>query len=81
MAKEINLENAKPEDFQVIDENNIRYLYGGRYTSDEYIQVEDENGKPKNMHKVTIELVCDDEQFIALIKESAKKGGISVSLV
>lgn len=81
MAKEINLENAKPEDFQVIDENNIRYLYGGRYTCDEYIQVEDENGKPKNMHKVTLELVCDDEQFIALIKTSASKGTVTVNLV
>ncbi len=81
MAKEINLENASPEDFQVIDENNIRYLYGGRYTSDEYIQVEDENGKPKNMHKVVLELVCDDDQFIALIKSSAEKGRVAVNLI
>ena len=81
MAKEINLENASADDFQILDESQIRYLYGGRYRSDDYIQVDGEDGKPKNMHKVTIELLCDHDQFLALMRASAGKEQINVKLV
>lgn len=84
MAKEINFEDAKivgNEDYTILDENNTRYVYGGRYTCDEHIQTEDENGKPKNMHKVSIDLICDNEQFISLMKLSGEKGRIIIQLV
>lgn len=84
MAKEINFEGAKivgNEDYTILDENNTRFVFGGRYTSDEYIQTEDENGKPKNMHKVTIDLICDNEQFISLMRQSGEKGKIIIQLV
>lgn len=81
MVKEINLEGADVEDFKILDDSQIRYLYGGRYRSDDYIQVEGEDGKPKNMHKVCIEVLCDHEQFIALMKASAGKEQINIKLV
>lgn len=81
MAKEINLNGAGAEDFQILDDSQIRFLYGGRYRSDDYIQVDGEDGKPKNMHKVTIELLCDHDQFLALMRASAGKEQINVKLV
>ena len=83
MAKEINFEGAKivGNDYTILDESNTRFVFGGRYTSDEYIQTEDENGKPKNMHKVTIDLICDNEQFISLMRQSGEKGKIIIQLV
>ena len=76
----LNLGGAKVEDFRIVDEADIQYMYGGRYCSDEYIQVDGKNG-PENMHRVTIELICDDNQFISLIRSSADKGNIHVQLV
>lgn len=79
----INLEGAGDGDFTVLDnpENTaVEYLYGGRYRSDDYIQVDGENG-PKNMHKVTVEILCDNAQFIALMQSSESKGRIQVQLV
>lgn len=80
MAK-IDFTNASAEDITIIDDDQISYLYGGRYTSDEYIKVPDDEGKQVNMHRVTVELLCDDEQFISLIKTSKAKGNITVKLV
>ena len=77
----LNLGGANAEDFKIVDESQIRYLFGGRYCSDEYIQVPDEKGVPKNVHRVTLELVCDHEQFIALMRASAELGKIDVKLV
>ena len=74
----INLDGAKivdsSEDFTILDENNTKYLFGGRYTSDEYV-------KEESVHIVRIELVCDHDQFINLIKTSNEKGRIAVQLV
>lgn len=77
----LNLEGADTSDFKIVDESQMAYLYGGRYCSDEYIQVDGEDGKPANMHRVTVELLCDHDQFIALMRQSAEKGRISVQLV
>ena len=76
----LNLGGANAEDFRIVDESQMRYLFGGRYCSDEYIQVDGKNG-PENMHRVTIELVCDHEQFMALMRASAEKDKIDVKLV
>lgn len=76
----LNLGGANAEDFKIVDESQLRYMFGGRYCSDEYIQVDGKNG-PENMHRVTIELVCDHEQFMALMRASAEKGNIDVKLV
>lgn len=80
----INLDGAKivdnNDDYTILDENNIRYLFGGRYTSDEYVKM-DKDGKEESVHIVRIELVCDHDQFINLIKTSNEKGRISVQLV
>lgn len=76
----LNLGGANAEDFRIVDESQIRYMFGGRYCSDEYIQVDGKEG-PENMHRVTIELLCDHEQFIALMRASADKGKIDVKLV
>lgn len=76
----LNLGGANAGDFKIVDESQIRYMFGGRYSSDEYIQVDGKNG-PENMHKVTIELICDHEQFMALMRQSAEKGTINVQLV
>lgn len=80
----ISLEGAGDGAITVLDtpENaKVEYLYGGRYRSDDYIQVDDENGQPKNMHKVTIEILCDNTQFIALMQSSENKEQINVKLV
>lgn len=76
----INLEGAKAEDFKIVDETKMKYIFGGRYCSDEYIQVEGKNG-PENMHRVTVELLCDHEQFMSLMRISSEKGAINVQLV
>ena len=76
----LNLGGAKAEDFRIVDESQMRYLFGGRYCSDEYIQVDGKNG-PENMHRVTVELLCDHQQFLSLIRASAEKGKIDVQLV
>ena len=81
MSNELNLNNANPDDFTIVDDAQIRYVYGGRYRSDDYIQVDGEDGKPKNMHKVTIEVLCDNEQFIALMRASENKEQMIVKLV
>ena len=81
MVKEIDLRKEDKEGFAIIDESQLNYLYGGRYASDQYLQVEGEDGKPKNVHKVTIELICDHDQFLALMRDSASKGTITVHLV
>ena len=71
----LNLEGAEVSDFKIVDER-INYAFGGRYTSDEYIQVPDEKGKPENMHKVTVQLICDHEQFLALLRTMHEGDGI-----
>lgn len=80
----INLDGAKivdnNDDYTILDENNIRYLFGGRYTSDEYVKM-DNDGKEESMHIVRIELACDHEQFMNLMKLSHEKGKIMVQLV
>ena len=76
----INLEGAKAEDFKIVDETKMKYIFGGRDCSDEYIQVEGKNG-PENMHRVTVELLCDHEQFMSLMRVSSEKGAINVQLV
>ena len=72
----LNLEGADISDFKIMDEPKMDFAFGGRYTSDEYIQVEDENGKPENMHKVTVQMICDHEQFIALMRVMNEGDGI-----
>ena len=76
----LNLGGANAEDFKIVDESQIRYAFGGRYCSDEYIQVDGKNGK-ENVHRVTIELICDHDQFIALMRASSDKDRIDVQLV
>ena len=76
-----NLEGAKVEDFKIEEDPQLDFAFGGRYTSDQYIQVDGQNGQPENVHKVTIELICDTEQFIALMKASDGKSVIHVKLV
>ena len=80
----VNLKDAQIVDdsaeFTVIDESNIRHIYGGRYGNDEYIQVDDGNGK-KNMHNVTINLMLDHAQFISLMNASDKKEKIIIQMV
>lgn len=76
-----NLEGAKVEDYRIEEDPQLDFAFGGRYTSDQYIQVEGENGQPENVHKVTVELVCNTEQFIALIRASEGKGVIHIKLV
>ena len=76
----LNLGGATADDFKIVDEANIKYMFGGRYASDEYIQVDGKNG-PENMHRVTIELICDHNQFLSLIRASAEQGTINVRLV
>ena len=84
MTPTVNLKDAQIVDdsaeFTVIDESNIRNIYGGRYCSDEYIQVDDGNGK-KNMHKVTVELVLDHNQFVSFLNASDKKERVIIQLV
>ena len=72
----LNLEDADVSDFKIMDEPKLDYAFGGRYTSDEYIQVDGENGKPENMHKVTVQMVCDHEQFMALMRVMNEGDGI-----
>ena len=43
----LNLEGADVSDFKIMDEPKMDFAFGGRYTSDEYIQVENENGKER----------------------------------
>lgn len=76
----LNLEGADVSDFKIVDESKMGYIYGGRYCSDEYIQVDGKNG-PENMHRVTVELLCDHDQFMALMKASSEKDRIAVQLV
>ena len=76
----LNRGGASADDFKIVDESQIRYMFGGRYCSDEYIQVDGKNG-PENMHRVTIELLCDHEQFMALMRASSDKDRIDVKLV
>lgn len=77
----LNLEGAKVEDFRIEEDPQLDFAFGGRYTSDQYIQVDGENGQPENVHKVTLELICDTEQFIALMKASDGRAVIHVKLV
>ena len=72
----LNLEGADATDFKIVDESQLNYAFGGRYTSDEYIQVEGEDGKPENMHKVTVQMVCDHDQFMALMRVMREGNGI-----
>lgn len=72
----LNLEGAEVSDFKIEDEPMLDYAFGGRYTSDEYIQVENEKGVPENMHKVTVQMVCDHDQFIALMRVMREGDGI-----
>ena len=76
-----NLEGAKVEDYKIEEDPQLDFAFGGRYVADEYIQVDGQAGKPENVHKVTIELICDTEQFIAMLKASDMKGVIHVKLV
>lgn len=72
----LNLEGADASDFKILDETNINYAFGGRYSSDDYIKVPDENGNDVDMHKVTINLFCDHEQFVALLRTMHEGDGI-----
>ena len=72
----LNLGGANADDFKIVDDSQIQYLFGGRYASDEYIQIDG-----KNVHRVTIELICDNDQFLSLMRASADKGKIHVGLV
>lgn len=77
----LDLTGARVEDFKIEEDPQLDFAFGGRYSTDQYIQVDGENGKPENVHKVTIELICNTEQFIALMRASEAKGIIHVSLV
>lgn len=77
----LDLSGARVEDYKIEEDPQLDFAFGGRYTSDQYIQVEDETGQQQNVHKVTIELICDTEQFVAMLKASDMKGVIHVKLV
>lgn len=77
----LDLSGARVEDYKIEEDPQLDFAFGGRYASDQYIQVEDEKGQPQNVHKVTVELICDTAQFIALLKASELKGVIHVKLV
>ena len=77
----LDLSGARVEDFKIEEDPQLDFAFGGRYTSDEYIQIPNEKGEQENVHKVTIELICDTEQFIAMLKASDMKGVIHVKLV
>ena len=72
----INLDGADATDFKIVDESALAYAFGGRYSSDDYIKVQDDHGNDVNMHKVTIDLLCDHDQFIALLKVMHDGNGI-----
>ena len=77
----INLDGADATDFKIVDEN-INFAFGGRYSSDDYIKVQDDHGNDVDMHKVSIELLCDHDQFIALLRAMHDGDGlIHVKLV
>jgi hypothetical protein len=77
----LNLDGARVEDYKIEEDPQLDFAFGGRYVADEYIQVDGQNGQPENVHKVTIELICDTDQFIAMLKASDMKGVIHVKLV
>lgn len=77
----LNLDGARVEDYKIEEDPQLDFAFGGRYVADEYIQVDGQNGQPENVHKVTVELICDTDQFIAMLKASDMKGVIHVKLV
>ena len=77
----LNLDGARVEDYKIEEDPQLDFAFGGRYVADEYIQVDGQSGQPENVHKVTIELICDTDQFIAMLKASDMKGVIHVKLV
>ena len=77
----LDLSGARVEDFKIEEDPQLDFAFGGRYSTDQYIQVEGENGQPENVHKVTLELICDTEQFIALMRASDAKSVVHVKLV
>lgn len=60
---------------------SIEYLFAGRYKTDEYVPMENENGGQDMMHKVTINLVLDNEQFVAMMGMMAKGESITMKLI
>ena len=60
---------------------SIEYLFAGRYKTDEYVPMENENGGQDMMHKVTINLVLDNEQFVAMMSKMAKGECIQIKLI
>lgn len=77
----LDLSGARVEDYKIEEDPQLDFAFGGRYSSDEYIQVPGENGQQENVHRVTIELICDTPQFISLLKASEMKGIVHVKLV
>lgn len=59
----------------------VQYLFAGRYKTDEYVPMENENGGQDMMHKVTINLVLDNEQFVAMMGMMAKGESITMKLI
>lgn len=59
----------------------IEYLFAGRYKTDEYVPMENENGSQDMMHKVTINLVLDNEQFVAMMGMMANGEPIKMKLI
>lgn len=60
---------------------SIEYLFAGRYKTDEYVPMENENGGQDMMHKVTINLVLDNEQFVAMMGMMANGEPIKMKLI
>ena len=61
--------------------STIEYLFAGRYKTDEYVPMENENGSQDMMHKVTINLVLDNEQFVAMMGMMANGEPITMKLI
>lgn len=59
----------------------IEYLFAGRYKTDEYVPMENENGSQDMMHKVTINLVLDNEQFVAMMGMMTNGEPIKMKLI
>lgn len=60
---------------------NVEFMFAGRYRSDEYVPMENENGTQDMMHKVTLNLVLDNSQFVALMTKMSNGEPVSVKLV
>lgn len=59
----------------------VEYLFAGRYKCDEYVPMENDEGGQDMMHKVTLNLVLDNEQFVAMMNMMANGNPIQVKLV